>query len=347
MIVIFDPQPPLMRWYKITDNGMTVEECTYKNDWEHEVSFDLKNITHIACVLYNGGDAISEAVVTINPDLIATVEKCVPLLPERNQMTLETIQYWHEKLPTVNHTLLCETALYTKLPPKARNYAIPAELREKGVKRYGGYGLQHAFMLDKIKPALNGSAGKLVSIFLGPQTNVTAFYEGKPLETSIGFSPAEGIPSLHGSGDTDASFVFLMQENGYELDDIAPAFSKKGGLCALLGKEDCTFPDVINSGADNLTYKVLRYSLIKYIGYAVTQLGGADAFSFHGEYDIKTIEPFIRDVCRNFKFLGLTCADKPETKKGFVDLTGKELSVKVFYTPCKRAEVLEKYANQK
>jgi acetate kinase len=229
MIVIFDPQPPLMRWYKLTDKGTIVEECRYKNAWEQEVSIDLKDITHIAYVLYNGGDAISESVVTINSDMIATVEKCVPLLPERNQMTLEAIRYWYKKVPAIRHTLFCETALYTKLPPKARNYAIPAELREKGAKRYGGYGLQHAYMLDKIKPVLNGSAGKIVSIFVGPETNVTAFYEGKPLETSIGFSPAEGIPSLHGSGDTDASLVFLMQENGYGLDDIASAFSKKGG----------------------------------------------------------------------------------------------------------------------
>lgn len=343
MIVIFDPQPPLMRWYKLTDNSINVEECTYKNVWEQEVSLDLKNITHIVYVLHNGGDAISEAVTIIHPELVATIEKSVPLLPERNRMTLEAIQYWYKKLPAIKHTILCETALYTKLPLKARNYAIPAELREKGAKRYGGYGLQHAFILDKIKPVLNGSAGKIVSIFVGPETNITAFYEGKPLETSIGFSPAEGIPSLHGSGDTDASFVFLMQENGYELDDIAPAFSKKGGLCALLGKEDCTFLDVINSGVDNLTYKVLRYSLIRYIGYAVTQLGGAEVFSIHGEYDIETIEPFIRDVCRNFKFLGLTCTDKPETKKGFVDLTGKGSSVQVFYMQCKRPEVLKEY----
>jgi len=343
MIVIFDPQPHLMRWYKLSADNISVEECTYKNIWEQEVSLDLNNITQIVYVLYNGGDAISEVVTTVNPELVAAVEKCVPLLPARNQMTLEAIQYWYKKLPAIKHTIFCETALYTKLPLKARSYAIPEELRGKGAKRYGGYGLQHSFMLDKIKPVLNGAKGKIVSIFLGPETNITAFYEGKPLETSIGFSPVEGIPSLHGSGDTDASFVFLMQENGYGLDDIASAFSEKGGLCALLGKEDCSFQDVINSGADNLTYKVLRYSLIRYIGYAVTQLGGAEAFSFHGEYDIETIEPFIRDVCRNFKFLGLDCADRPENKEGFVDLTGKESSVKIFYRQCKRPEVIKEY----
>ncbi len=347
MIVIFDPQPPFIRWYKMTESGFTEKQCIYQNGWEKEVSADLEGITGAAYVLYNGGDEIVTSPVTIDRSLMATVEKTVPLSPERNKMTLEAIRYCYEQMPGIRHTIVCETALYGALPPKSRNYAVPLELREKGIKRYGGYGLEHGYMVEKVKPVLGDAHHKVISVFLGPETNVTAFEDGCPLETSIGFSTAEGIPSLHGCGDTDASFVFLMQEAGWALKDIAPVFSQKGGLCALMGKEDSTLGDILHAGVDTIAYKVLRYSVIKYMGNAVAQLRGADAFLIHGENPIKTVGPFIRDVCRNFEFIGLTCAETDEELPGglFI-LSGKESSIKVLYVQCARPELLGTCVNQ-
>jgi acetate kinase len=341
MILIFDPQPPFIVWYKMTESGFEEKKCIYQNGWEKEVSADLGVASGVSYVLYNGGDEISTSPITIDRSLITSVEKVVPLSPDRNQMTLAAIRYCYEHMPAIRHTLVCETVLYDALPSKSRNYAVPLELREKGVKRYGGYGLQHGYMMEKVKSVLDNAHHKVVSVFLGAETNVVAFEDGRPIETSIGFSPAEGIPSLHGCGDTDASFVFLMQEAGWALKDIAPVFSQRGGLCALLGKADCSFGDVISSGVDNIAYKILRYSVIKYIGSAIAQLGGTDVFLIHGENGIELVEPFIRDICRNFDFIGLSCADTYEkTKKDLVFLSGEESSVKILYVQCTRPELL-------
>jgi acetate kinase len=293
---------------------------------------DAHALDAVGYLLYHGGEEIKHAVMRLSEESFLSVERCVPLLPEYNEITLKTARQWMTKLPDVPHYLLCDTAFFVELPPQASTYAVPYQLREKGIRRYGGYGLCHEWAWEHARVLAKNSLRRVVSVYLGNRTNAAAIENGKAIETSIGFTPVEGIMSASSCGDIDASVVFQLISAGVSLEEINRLLSRDSGLRGLLGGQS-DFLSIAQDLPDPkvaLARNMFLHSLRKYLGAFVSVLGGIDAIVFTSEHPIETLG-VVGDVCRSLEFLGLRCmSGEPATADSCV-LSEPHSRVQAFY----------------
>jgi acetate kinase len=344
MILLFEPAPPYLKW-GMADSGRFSEGKSQLvpelfDRIKAEIG-DTKKIDAIGHLLYHGGDEITDSVSVLTLESLRKIEKSIRYLPEYNGMTFKTAQWWQEKLPDALQILFCDTAFFTSLPKEASTYAIPYELREKGVKRHGGYGLCHQWAWKKIQSYTQGSVKRMVSIYLGNQTNLAAIKDGIPLETTIGLTPVEGIPSSNSCGDVDPTIVFQLYSAGMRLEEINQLLSRASGFSGLLGKP-CSYLDLIQNEDDPEYIEVLKiysYNIIKYTGACISLLGGADAIVFVSE-NIPESLSFILKLGQVLNFLGTELKAALDKEGNLWELSKKDSPVKVFCLQYDRWEVM-------
>ena len=183
---------------------------------------------------------------------------------------------------------------------------MPAELRNRGVRRYGGSGLVHEWVWQGVRERFGAAASRVISIELGDHPNVAALKDGRPVETTMGFTPVEGIPSHTGCGDLDVSVVFELRASGMPLREINDMLSARSGFRALVGRR-CGFRALVAPGPDEKrewARRILRYDLVRSIGASAAVLGGVDVVVFAAE-DLAGCTGFIVEICRDLAPLGL------------------------------------------
>jgi acetate kinase len=258
----------------------------------------------VGYLLRHGGDRIKEPILRVTPQTLSEVEDAVRFLPEFNDMTCKVLDRWTNELPEIPHVLFCDTAFFSGLPDVAGTYAVPEELREKGVRRYGSYGLVHQWAWEKARSLFGGNVGKMVSVYLGDHTNVAALRDGKSLDTTIGFTPVEGIPSRTGCGDIDATIVFELHSSGMSFREINELLSRKSGFKALLGRR-CSYSDLAAGPAtvgNAAARDILIYDVLKYIGAFTAVLGGLDTLAFATRHPDESMS-LIGEICGRLDFL--------------------------------------------
>jgi len=331
MLLVFDPDPPFLRWCKIENQDFSESRRQFGPESPETVMKSVDGAEEaeaIGYILYHGGEVIRSPQRVISGESLAEIQSCIRFLPEHNNVTFRTAQYWMAKLPDTKHILFCDTAFFTDLPAKASTYAVPYQLRRKGIKRYGGFGLCHQWAWEKTRSSLNESVGKMVSIYLGDYTNIAAIEHGKPVETSIGFTSVEGILSANSCGDIDPTVVLNLSATGMSFEEINRLVSHQGGFTGLLGKE-CSYVDIMQDKSNpemSVVRQILSYSVMKYIGAFISILGGVDAISFTSEHLGKSMS-FISEICHKLEFLGLECRTTPCKEKSFWSLTESESEV--------------------
>jgi acetate kinase len=309
MKLFFDADPGSVHWCNAEDGNLSEHSCRFDEEWPERVAATIAGPTSLDAVgylLYNGGEEIRSPVTRISKELLVSIEKCIPLLPEHNEITLKTVESWMIRLHDVPHYLLCDTAFFAGLPSPASTYAVPYDLRQKGVRRYGGYGLCHQWAFGQASALAGKSLGKVVSIYLGNRTNAAAIKNGAAVETSIGFTPVEGIVSANSCGDVDPTVVFQLISAGMSLEEVNRLLSRESGIHGLLGKP-ASFATIAQqtSDVDTASVKdVLLYSLRKHVGAFVSVLGGIDAIVFTTEHPNEVMS-FVAEVCQSLRFLGL------------------------------------------
>jgi acetate kinase len=335
MILLFDPDPPLLRWCKVEQGSFSEDECEFGTDWPNVIlrkSGDLKTLEGLGYVLYNGGEEIERPISLVTEGSLGKVERALSLLPESNDMTLKVAQHWVARFPGIPHVLLCDSAFFVSLPPQASTYAVPYELRQKGIRRYGGYGLYHQWAWEQVQPSITGSAGRVISIFLGDHTNTAAIQKGQPVETSLGFSSVEGIVSSHGCGEIDPTVISQLSSAGMSLEEINEVLTRESGFTALLGKE-CSLQDIVdNWEASDMSRvrAVFFYSIKKHIGALIATLGGVDAIAFLTDR-LRNPERLILEICQMLEFLGLRCKYNLAETDGSRDLAANGSRIKAFW----------------
>jgi len=335
MMLLFKPELSFLRWCKVKKETFLENKCEFKPDWYNKVIEDIDNFGEIETIgyfLYHGGDKIKKPVSILTPKSLAKIEECISSLPEYNDLTFKVATYCFKNYPNVHHVLFCDTAFFTNLPEQASTYGVPYELYKKGVRRYGGYGLCHQWVWKQIQLLSKETVQKVISIYLDELTNITAIKNGKPMETTIGFSPVEGIPSSKSCGNIDPSIIVELFSKGISFDEINQLLSEKSGFSGLLGKE-CSFLDIVQGKNEEEKFKIreiFRYNIIKYIGAFISVLGGIDAIVFVSEYLEESMN-FILEICSKLEFLGLKCKTSLEKNKKFQDLTENGSSVKTFF----------------
>jgi acetate kinase len=309
MLLLFDPEPPHLRWCVFEQGAARSGRCSFGTEWFRMVkegAGSLGQVEAVGYLLRHGGDRIKEPVLRVTPQTLDQVEDAIRFLPEFNDITCKVLDRWTKELPAIPHFLFCDTAFFSGLPDVAGTYAVPEELREKGVRRFGSYGLVHQWAWDKTRSCFGENVGRMVSVYLGDYTNVAALRDGKSFDTTIGFTPVEGIPSQTGCGDIDATIVFELHSSGMSFREINELLSRKSGFSALLGRRS-NYSDLASAtgSVENTAARdILIYDILKYVGAFTATLGGLDTLAFATRHPEESMS-LIREICGRLDFLPL------------------------------------------
>jgi acetate kinase len=245
-------------------------------------------VSAVAHRLVHGGEKFTEGTL-ITDDILAEMEKLNPLAPLHNPVMLAGIKEMRRLYPSVPHVAVFDTAFHHTLPAHAFLYGIPYELYEKkAVRRYGFHGSSHNYVALRAAQFLKRRPNelRLVSCHLGNGSSLCAVDHGRSIDTSMGFTPLEGMIMGTRSGDVDPGVIGFLERDGLTSAQIDEMLNKKSGLLGLSGvssdmREILTAADQGNRRA-LLALNAFCYRVRKYIGAYVASLGGLDAVIFTG-----------------------------------------------------------------
>lgn len=280
-------------------------------DPEHGVLTSFEDIEAVGHRIVQGADYFSGSAL-INEDVMEKIGICCDFAPLHNPAHILGIRAVQQVLPSVPQVATFDTAYHQTMPEYAYMYALPYEYYEKyRVRRYGAHGTSHQFVAQKgAKFAgidLNNS--KIITCHIGNGSSVTAIVNGKVIDTSMGFTPLEGMIMGTRCGNIDANVVtYLMKKEGLTPDQMTEIMNKKSGFLGISGISSDTRDMDAAANAGNarakLVLKKLSYDVIKLIGSYVAAMDGVDLIVFTagiGENNSR----FRRRVCENFNYLGL------------------------------------------
>jgi acetate kinase len=216
----------------------------------------------------HGGARFREPVV-IDEDVRDAIEQLEELAPLHNAPALRAIEEAERALPDVPHVAVFDTAFHATIPDEAATYAVPQQWRDWGVRRYGFHGLSVQWCAERVR------VPRLVVCHLGGGSSVTAVLDGRSADTTMGFSPLEGVPMTTRSGSLDPeALVYLLRERGFDADTLEHALNFESGMKALAG----------GSGdmreVRGLALDVFAYRIAAAIAAMAAALGGLDAVAF-------------------------------------------------------------------
>lgn len=223
----------------------------------------------------------------VDDDLIARLKELAPLAPLHNPPAILGIEVARKALPDLPHIAVFDTAFFHDLPAAAATYAIDSEIAERWhIRRYGFHGTSHQYVSEQAAEFLGVPAASLrqIVLHLGNGASASAIVGGRPVETSMGLTPMEGLVMGTRSGDVDPGILtYLVREAGMSVEDIETMLNRRSGVRGLGGEIDFrVLHQRIAAGeaAAQLAYDVYIHRLRKYIGAYLVVLGGADVITF-------------------------------------------------------------------
>ena len=267
----------------------------------NELSQQKDEITKVGYRVVHGGDEVEE-VMPITLPVMKIIEKYSPLAPHHNPPAEKVIRTLIEKIPYAQHFVVFDTAFFRNLPSRAKIYPINKTIAEElNIKRYGFHGISHEWAASEVDPK---NCKKVVTIHLGAGSSLAAIDCGKPLDTSMGFTPMEGVPMQTRSGDLDPEIVlYLVDKYGnHHAREIIEDKSGLAGLSNTSGEmltllllagekvEDDDFRLSLDKTTRNVSkenaqmaIEIYCYRIKKYLGAYIATLGGIDLVAFTGE----------------------------------------------------------------
>jgi acetate kinase len=238
--------------------------------------------------IVHGGDRFRGPVV-VDADVEAALRDLVALAPLHQPKSIAVYDAVSHALPGIPAVACFDTAFHATLPPAAYTYALPTAWRERwGVRRYGFHGLSHAWIARRAPQLLgrNASEVRIVSCHLGAGASLCAIASGRSVDTTMGFTPLEGLVMATRSGSVDPGLLlWLMEQTGMKELELADALEHESGLLGLAGSADMR--DVVSrararEARAQLALDVYVHRLQSGIGAMAAALGGVDAIAFTG-----------------------------------------------------------------
>ena len=334
-MLLFDITSRSTAWCFIDGSRRIEGELTALDDpfvsVEHRLG-TLRDVGPIGYLLHHGGTTVKLPVSHVDPDTLLAIQRCSRFLPEQNDALFRLVNLGLSILPAAAHLLFCDTAFFLDLPEHIHTYALPLSLAEPSLRRYGGFGLRHEWTWDSVQSLSVVPPSRLVSVCLSEVPNVAAIRDGKPVETSIGFTPLEGLSSARSSGDVDPTIIFELHASGFSFGEIARMLTEQSGFSALLGRE-CTLAEIASGRSEDPELAQAKdfhvYQLKKYIGAFVSVLGGVDAIAFVTE-DMASYEDLMRSLSRELRFLAIRPALQLQASEAVVRLTEDDSRVQSY-----------------
>ena len=281
----------------------------------------LSQLDAIGHRVVHGGERFTKSVV-IDETVIAAISELIPLAPLHNPANLEGIRLARAEAPEVPQVAVFDTAFHQTIPEHAYRYALPEEIyTQMGVRRYGFHGTSHHFVAKEAAAILGkrASAVNLITLHLGNGASVCAVKEGKSVDTSMGFTPLEGLIMGSRSGDLDpAILLYLSREYGYSTEALDKMLNKQSGLLGLCGENDMRLIHRMVAEGDTrarLAHEMFCYRIVKYIGAYTAVLGKVDAVVFTGgigEHDALTRQAIMAQLPGETRYLTVTTDEELE-----------------------------------
>jgi acetate kinase len=292
--------------------------------------------------------------VLITDDVIAALEECVELAPLHNPPNLLGIEACKELMPNVPMVGVFDTAFHQTMEPPAYIYAIPYEYYEKyGVRRYGFHGTSHKYVSQRAAEMMGRDPNnfKAISCHLGNGASISAIKDGICINTSMGFTPLEGLVMGTRSGDIDPAIIsFLAEKERVSVDAINTVLNKQSGVLGISGVSS-DFRDIETAAAEgnyraNLAIEVFAHRVKHYIGSYFAELNGADAIIFTagvGENDIDMRAL----ICKDLENLGIELSAEANNVRGKeTDLSTPNSKVKILLVPTNEELVIARDTNE-
>ena len=311
-------------------------------DSEHGVIENADEITAIGHRVLHAGTVYSDATL-VTEDVKKVVRDCFDLGPLHNPANLIGIEACEEAMPGKPNVAVFDTAFGMNMPQKAAMYGIPYEYYEKySLRRYGFHGTSHKYVSGEVAKWMNKDISdlKIITCHLGNGVSVTAVNGGKSIDTTMGFTPLDGIIMGSRSGSIDPAIVtFLQKEKGYSADEVNDILNKKSGVLGVSGI-GTDFRDIRAAAEKNneralLTMDIYGYQIKKQIGAYAAAMGGLDAVVFTAGIGEHAPEVRIRALT-NMEFLGIDIDSAKNDNQNIGD--GMEIStpdskVKLYVIP--------------
>ena len=289
-------------------------------------------------VVHGGGRFVSATLV--DDAVLAGLDELAPMAPLHNPPAVQGVRAAMRAYPELPQVAVFDTAFFADLPPAAATYALDAELAQRlGIRRYGMHGISHQYVAQAVADFLERPLDELsqVILHLGNGASASAVRGGRPVETSMGLTPLEGLVMGTRSGDVDPGVLLHLLRVGElgvdELDDLLNHRSGLRGLCGIQDFRDLV--DAIDAGdaAARSAYDVYVHRIRKYVGAYVAVLGGVDVITFTA--GIGENVPRLRsDVLAGLERLGIHLdPDRHEVRGGPARISTDESTVTVLVVP--------------
>jgi acetate kinase len=312
------------------DSGNSNAASELMISWMDDRSF-LSGLAAVGHRLVHGGPRYRDP-QRVTPEFLSEAEKLVPLDPDHMPAAIAGIQFIAQKFPDLPQVACFDTAFHSSLPKVARMYALPRRLYDQGIVRYGFHGLSYEFVMSELQ-SLEGALanGRVIIAHLGSGASVVAVKEGKSIDTSMGFTPLEGLVMATRSGDVDPGAVlFLIDQQNSSAKKMSKVLNKESGL---LGISDTSgdmrelLDKIDQDPRAKEAVDLFSYRAKKYIGAYAAVLGGLDVLVFAG--GIGEHAPGVRKrICDGLDFLGIRL-DVPANEANAPLISSSESRVKV------------------
>lgn len=279
-------------------------------DAKHGVIKSMKEIVAVGHRVVHAGERFADSVL-ITPAVMRALEECTELAPLHNPPNIMGINACTDLMPGVPQVGVFDTAFHQTMPKHAFLYGLPYEAYEKyGVRRYGFHGTSHKYVSQQAADMLDEHMTNLriITCHLGNGASIAAIKHGKSIDTSMGFTPLEGLVMGTRCGEIDPAIIpFLMKKEGMTPEQIDSYLNKKSGVLGLSGvsSDFRDIEDAANEGNERaqLALDVFAYKVRKYIGSYVAAMGGVDAIVFTAGLGENSVT--MRDhVCNGLEYLG-------------------------------------------
>ncbi|MCT4643747.1 MAG: acetate kinase [Carboxylicivirga sp.] len=285
----------------------------------------LEEIDAVGHRVVHGGEEFNSSVFITN-DVVRKMEECIDLAPLHNPPNLKGIEAITQLLPSVPQCGVFDTAFHQTMPKEAYMYAIPQSLYKKyGIRRYGFHGTSHRYVSKRACEILgvDYNSQKIISCHLGNGASICAIKDGESVDTSMGFTPLEGLVMGTRAGDLDLGAVtYIMDKELIGTRSASVLFNKHSGMLGLTGISS-DMREIESAAAEGhdgaqLGLKIYDYRIKKYIGSYAAAMGGVDIVVFTGGIG-ENGDDTRAGVCEGLEFLGVEV--DPKINKG---LRGKE-----------------------
>jgi len=300
----------------------------------------LDEIDAVGHRIVHGGEKFASSVI-LTDDVVLAIEECNDLAPLHNPANLIGIAACKELMPNVPMVGVFDTAFHQTMPKKAYMYGLAYEYYEDyKIRKYGFHGTSHSFVSKRLIEILGkeGQDSKVIICHLGNGSSITAVQNGKSVDTSMGFTPLDGLIMGTRTGSIDPAVVqYIADKKGYTIDEVMNVLNKKSGVDGLSGVSS-DFRDLDEaSQAGNeraiLALEMFAYRAAQYIGSYAAAMNGVDAIAFTagiGENDDKVRAA----ICQYLGYLGVTLDTEANKVRGKeARITTADSTVPVYTIP--------------